>query len=106
MEGDITVSMGAKQVSFPTIPLATVGACGEVSRQRCLIATVREEDGIDMDRLYVFCIRIGDLYRLSDWSESSAPVRLAVFPPLLDTKLGTRMAQLGITNLVGSKATV
>jgi hypothetical protein len=105
-EGDITVGMGASQVTFPTIPLASVGACGAVSRQRCLIASVREEDGIDMDRLYVFSIRIGDLYRLSEWSAPSSPVRLAVFPPLLDTKLGTRMAQLSITDLVGSKATV
>eukprot|EP00746_Dinoflagellata_sp_MGD_P003425 gnl/MRDRNA2_/MRDRNA2_106664_c0_seq1.p1 gnl/MRDRNA2_/MRDRNA2_106664_c0~~gnl/MRDRNA2_/MRDRNA2_106664_c0_seq1.p1 ORF type:complete len:2501 (-),score=441.00 gnl/MRDRNA2_/MRDRNA2_106664_c0_seq1:75-7259(-) len=105
-QGDITISKGASQVMFPTIPLASVGACGAVSRQRCLIASVREEDGIDMDRLYVFSIRIGDLYRLSEWSEPSAPVRLAVAPPLLDTKLGTRMAQLHISNLTGNKATV
>jgi len=106
VQGDITVGLGAVQVSFPTIPLATVGGCGSVSRQRCLIATVREEDGIDMDRLYVFSMRIGDLYRLSEWSEPSAPIRLAVSPPLLDTKLGTRMAQLRITDFVGSRATV
>jgi hypothetical protein len=105
-QGDITLGKGAAQISFPTMPLATVGACGAVSRQRCLVATVREEDGIDIDKLYVFSARIGDLYRLSEWSEPSGPIRLAVPPPLLDSKLGTRMAQLRLTDLKGHNAKV
>jgi len=105
-QGDVTFGRGAAKVAFPSIPLATVGACGAVTRQRCLVVTVREEDGIDIDKLYVFSARIGDLYRLSEWSEPSVPIRLAVPPPLLDPKLGTRMAQLKITDLTGNKANV
>jgi len=94
--------LAAKAPMFPTIPLATVGPLGDVTRQRCLLATVREEDGLDLCHSYVFSLRVGDLYRLSEWSEPSAPAKLGVPPPHLEPSLGTEDAQICVSEVTDS----
>lgn len=71
----------ARPPSVPTIPLASIGPLGAVSRQGCLVVPLGEEDGLQLSQAYLFSIRVGDLYRLSDWSEASPGEKLAPPPP-------------------------
>lgn len=90
---------------FPTIPLATVGPAGDVHRQRCLLAVIREEDGLQLNQAYTFSVRVGDLYRLSDWSEPSIAVKLAVPAPVLDASLSTDEARIRVSDVTDSSMT-
>lgn len=79
---------------FPAIPLATVGPHGDVGKQRCLVEILREEDGLEPTQAYVFSMRVGDLYRMAEWSAPSASMRLAVSPPVLDPALSAEDSQI------------
>eukprot|EP00931_Biecheleriopsis_adriatica_P108844 TRINITY_DN8311_c0_g2_i2.p1 TRINITY_DN8311_c0_g2~~TRINITY_DN8311_c0_g2_i2.p1 ORF type:complete len:2624 (-),score=403.77 TRINITY_DN8311_c0_g2_i2:81-7952(-) len=93
------VPPGQCQVSLPTIPLATIRSSGEVSRQHCLVATLRHEDGLQEDIPYTFSIRVGDLFRFSEWSPASEFVRLALPPPQPSPELSNADAQITVTDV-------
>lgn len=90
---------------LPTIPLATVSPAGEVAQQHCLVATLREEDGLLLNQSYTFSVRVGDLYRLSDWSEPSAAVKLAVPQAQMESTLSDDEARIRISGLTDSSLT-
>jgi len=99
-EAQTVDSVARKQPSLPTVPLATVGPMGEVSKQNCLLAILREEDGLEQSRTYNFAVRVGDLYRLSEWSEPSASVKLAIPPPDLGPALSSEEAQIRVSEVM------
>jgi len=89
-EGDDGAAEGSHPAlapEMPTIPLACVSTTGHVTKQRCIIARVHEGDGLDPDRSYEFSIRVGDLFRLSEWSPPSAAATLGVPPPVIPEEL-------------------
>jgi len=90
---------GQRQVQIPTIPMATVGQSGEVLRQRVIVASVLEEDGIQPDMGYMFSIRVGDLYRLSEWSLPSQVVKLAAPAPHPSVGLTAAEAQISVSEV-------
>jgi len=42
---------------------------------------VREEDGLNLDTVYTFQVRVGDTYQMGPWSDSSKPYHFHVPPP-------------------------
>jgi hypothetical protein len=105
--GEYAVDEGTvmRTPQLPTIPLATVGPVGDVTRQRCIVATIREEDGLQQDQTYTFSVRVGDLYRLSEWSEPSVAVSLAVPPPVLDPCLSADVACIRVSDITDGSLT-
>ncbi|CAE8640955.1 unnamed protein product [Polarella glacialis] len=85
--------------SLPTIPLAEVGTFGEVIRQRCLVTMLREEDGLQADAMYTFSMRVGDLFRLSEWSEPSGALKLAIPAPLVSIALAAAGTCITVTEV-------
>jgi len=51
---------------------------------------IREEDGLDLDRTYLFQVRVGDANRLGPWSPKSKPLRFSVPPPVPPPGAGIR----------------
>eukprot|EP00747_Dinoflagellata_sp_TGD_P081873 gnl/TRDRNA2_/TRDRNA2_161480_c0_seq1.p1 gnl/TRDRNA2_/TRDRNA2_161480_c0~~gnl/TRDRNA2_/TRDRNA2_161480_c0_seq1.p1 ORF type:complete len:981 (-),score=158.73 gnl/TRDRNA2_/TRDRNA2_161480_c0_seq1:73-2973(-) len=101
----------ARPPSFPTVPLATLSNTGHVNRQKCLVATVGEDDGLKLNQLYVFSVRVGDLYRLSEWTEPSPAAKLSVPAPTLPSTVLTggqkaEEVQLTITEVTEKSFTV
>jgi hypothetical protein len=93
-------------VTLPSVPLATIGTCGEVDRQRCLVCSLREEDGLDPDTSYHVGIRIGDIYRFSDWYDNvEQAVSLALPPPMLCPALGEEAPKLRALSVTGTSLT-
>ena len=43
---------------IPTLPLPAAGPAGTVPAQRCLVAVLREEDGLRLDSGYTFSVRV------------------------------------------------
>jgi len=94
-----SVPVGQRPPSLPTIPLAEVGTFGEVIRQRCLVTMLREEDGLQADAMYTFSMRVGDLFRLSEWSEPSGALKLAIPAPLVSIALAAAGTCITVTEV-------
>jgi hypothetical protein len=94
---------GANAVSrstrYPAIPLPAAGAHGEVRQQRCLVEVLREEDGLEPSQSYVFSVRVGDLYRMADWSTPSAAAKLVIPPPAMDPALQVEDATIRVVEV-------
>eukprot|EP00929_Paragymnodinium_shiwhaense_P118524 TRINITY_DN90437_c0_g1_i1.p1 TRINITY_DN90437_c0_g1~~TRINITY_DN90437_c0_g1_i1.p1 ORF type:complete len:2705 (-),score=649.97 TRINITY_DN90437_c0_g1_i1:56-8170(-) len=90
----------SRAMRCPAIPLASAGASGDVPQQHCLVDVLREEDGLKLTQSYVFSVRLGDLYRLSEWSEpSTTAAKLAIPAPVASPTLAPEDAQIVVTDV-------
>jgi len=88
--GGTTADLTDMGTNIPAMPLVdAVGTCaselGKVFRRGALSVEVGEEDGLSVGSAYCFAVRIGDLYRFSQWSPMSEALKIQVAPAIANS---------------------